>query len=303
MVHTLAMKLHPALSGAQLPWGERKPAALPPRCRNAAAFTLMEILVAMALLSVIVLGLIAMFGQTQGAFKVGMAQTDITESGRSVMQMVAREFAEAVPSKSAVTNFSIRNSPFQALVQDLTGSTNSTPFRRTNFLQEVLFLIKQNKQWTAVGYRVGTQDAGFGSLYRLETNLAPSQLRAAWTIFDNTPITNFSHMADGVIHFRVRPYDTNGYPVPALVGLTNQQVFTVVSQPSRELDYYYTSNSLPYALGIEIGILPPRMVERVRALPDATTRRTYLSRAAQSGAVEMYQQRLTLPNVDPTAFP
>jgi type II secretory pathway pseudopilin PulG len=273
-------------------------------CPTVSAFTLIELMVAMLLLSVIIIGLVAMFGQTQHAFRVGMAQTDITEAGRSVMNMVARELAEAVPSRLSASNFIIYNPPIAPLWQELPGSTNATPLKRKYALQELLFLTKQNKQWNAVGYRIGGSDAGFGTLYRFETNFPPYLLGTAPTRFANLALTNFSRVADGIIHFRVRPLDTNGFVIPApLPIITNQQVFAYVAAVTGEVDYYFASNALPYAIGLEIGVLPPRLVDRLRALPDAATRRTYLTKSAQSGAVEMYQQRITLPNGDPTVIP
>ncbi len=278
-------------------------------CPTVSAFTLIELMVAMLLLSVIIIGLVAMFGQTQHAFRVGMAQTDITEAGRSVMNMVARELAEAVPSRLSASNFIIYNPPIEPLRQELPGSTNATPLKRQYALQEILFLTKQNKQWNAVGYRIGGSDAGYGTLYRFETNFPPYLLGTAPTRFANLALTNFSRVADGIIHFRVRPLDTNGVVILPhhLPVITNQQVFAYNafynSVPTGEVNYFFASNALPYAIGLEIGVLPPRLVERLRALPNADTRRTYLTKSAQSGAVEMYQQRITLPNGDPTVIP
>ena len=55
------------------------------------AFTLIEVLVVVALLSVIILGLVAMFSQTQRAYTLGMTQVDVLEGGRAVTEMITRE--------------------------------------------------------------------------------------------------------------------------------------------------------------------------------------------------------------------
>ncbi len=52
------------------------------------AFSLIEIMVAVGLMTIIVLGLLAMFDQTTRAFKVGMGQTDVLESGRATLHFV-----------------------------------------------------------------------------------------------------------------------------------------------------------------------------------------------------------------------
>src|SRR5260370_29875183 len=55
------------------------------------AFSLVEILVTMALLSVIVLGLLAMFHQTQRAFTQSLMQVDVLEAGRAATDVMTRE--------------------------------------------------------------------------------------------------------------------------------------------------------------------------------------------------------------------
>src|SRR5215472_4077807 len=60
-------------------------------------FSLIEILVTIGLLSFIVLGLLAMFNQTQRAFMSSMKQTDVLESGRLTMDMLSRELAQTTP--------------------------------------------------------------------------------------------------------------------------------------------------------------------------------------------------------------
>ncbi len=270
------------------------------RRRGLGAYSLVEIMVAMLLLSVIVIGLLAMFGQTQQAFRTGLAQTDITEAGRAVISMVARELSQARPTDRPVTNFIIYNPPLTPLAQELPGSVSGTPFRRTNSLQEILFVTRQNKRWNAVGYRVGTPDQGFGALYRFETNLPPDLLYLAPGLFANTPLTNLSRIADGIVHFRLRPCRPDGEWLDT--GLTNA-VFAW-RQGAPDPDFYFHSNAVPAAIDLEIGVLSPRAAENARSLlPNTTAVRTFLANPLRSGAVEIYRQRISLPNVDTSAYP
>ena len=62
-------------------------------------------MVVTALLSVIVLGLMAMFTQTQRAFRTGMAQTDVLESGRMAADLLTRELEQITPCYLYRTNF------------------------------------------------------------------------------------------------------------------------------------------------------------------------------------------------------
>src|SRR5204863_4219055 len=71
-----------------------------------AAFTLIELMVAVALMSFIILGLLAMFTQTQRAFRASMTQTDVLESGRIATDMIVRELAQISASdRPYTTNF------------------------------------------------------------------------------------------------------------------------------------------------------------------------------------------------------
>src|SRR5208337_4213122 len=60
--------------------------------------SMVEILVAAALMSFIILGLVAMFSQTQRAFTQSLTDLDTLENGRAVMELIVRDLAEAAPA-------------------------------------------------------------------------------------------------------------------------------------------------------------------------------------------------------------
>ena len=63
-------------------------------------------MVTVALLSFIILGLLAMFTQTQRAFRGSMKQVDVMSAGRAVTDMLARELREMAPSEGyRIQNF------------------------------------------------------------------------------------------------------------------------------------------------------------------------------------------------------
>src|SRR5436190_15569231 len=64
------------------------------RERQQDAFSLVEILVAVGLLAFIIVGLLAMFYQTQRAFRSSATQTDVLEAGRAVMQMIRQDLMD-----------------------------------------------------------------------------------------------------------------------------------------------------------------------------------------------------------------
>ena len=102
-------------------------------------FSLVEILVTVALLSVIILGLVAMFNQTRRAFTSSITQVDVLESGRSAADLIAREMEQMTAANSLLmTNFfvSLPATSAQPLIQPLVDPSES----QTNIIQDVFFL-------------------------------------------------------------------------------------------------------------------------------------------------------------------
>jgi len=190
-------------------------------------------MVTVGLLSFIVLGLLLMFNQTQRAFRSSMTQTDVLETGRATMDMVARELEQMSPSEAPdyrdnfgiwrrATNFFVEpaltffptNSPapfswLNPLVQELPGNNTS----RTNLIQRFYFLSKLNQDWIGTGYEVVPDDGNraVGTLYRYAaTNNPRGSLLPLSTQFLPTPTSLRSRIADGIVHLRVRAYAANG---------------------------------------------------------------------------------------------
>jgi hypothetical protein len=202
------------------------------RLSGARAFSLIEIMVTVGLLSFIILGLLLMFNQTQRAFRSGLTQTDVLESGRATMDLLARELEQMSPSEAPdyidsglrrrATNFFVEPSttsfgynstaPFswiKPLVQELPGNAQS----RTNLIQRFFFLSKLNQDWIGTGYEVVPDDANqcVGTLYRYtETNNPRGDLLHLSSQFLPMSITNRSRIADGIVHLRLRAYAANG---------------------------------------------------------------------------------------------
>ena len=275
------------------------------------AFSLIEILVSVALLAVIMIGLVAMFGQTQKAFRAGLTQTDVLESGRSLTDMLGREIQEMRPSQAdGVTNFFVDvNSPQAPLQQTLPGNP-VTPQSRINVLEDLFFLSLNNRQWQGIGYHVDAPDGLFGKLYRWTTNPAPNDVGSASQNFSQgrASLNNFTRVADGVVHFRIRAYDTNGVWLTTnalawrALGPDRGTNIALVARPQvSETAYVFRAGAIPAYVDIELGVLDPRTLERAKSIADPLAQRNYLGQ--QAGAVQIFRQRIPLPNVDPTAYP
>jgi len=277
------------------------------------AFSLIEVLVVTGLLSVIIIGLVLMFGQTQRAFKLGTTQVDVLESGRLVSEMMRRELSQMVPANVVnATNFLVEQSPPvrygllpKQYVQDLTGST----FQRSNRTQQLLFLTRNNLDWTAVGYLVGGTNPGIGTLYRFEYKTRPSYSPFLHTTFFdagasnlyrfNLPSTNMSRLIEGVVHFRCLVYDTFGRQLTSTSFVNNVTLRLDALGADPKCAFY--SNAVPASVELELGVLEEKAAERARSIGDATARANFL--AQQASKVHIFRWRVPVRNVDPSAYP
>jgi hypothetical protein len=286
----------------------------PSKARRQSALTLVEMLVATTLLVVIMLGLTAMFNQTQRAFRSGLKQVDVFEGGRAVMDLISRDVEQAVNSKSQQDwSFVAGQAPFSlSLAQNLPGNG-----QRANFLYETYFL-NYSTGWDAIGYRVlnsSDVDAtklSYGTLYRFATNFSQFDgnfLNEHYKTFTRSPsvLTNESLMriADGIVHFRLKFYDANGRLIPPRDDDGNVYL-SPVNNPTNippgvwiDQEFFANepmvifSNTLPAMVEVELGILEPRTLKQAESLPVAA-RQGYLEK--QAGKVHIFRQQIPIRN-------
>src|SRR5262245_30882251 len=160
------------------------------------AFSLIEIMVVVALLSVIILGLMAMFTQTQRAFRLGMTQTDVLESGRIASDIIARELSQITPSYfdrgQAAPSFYMGHISVDDQSLPGVSKVGKAPpggISRSNILQDLYFVTRENQTWTGIGYFVRSNPsnntiAPVASLYRFQvTNSNASYLKKPSAMF------------------------------------------------------------------------------------------------------------------------
>lgn len=256
--------------------------------RSQVAMTLLEIMVAVTLLSLIVLTLYNMFDRTQKALRGTRNQSDIAETGRAGMDTLVRELQQmrAINSPNLFSYNLYVHNPFSSLSLVV---SNATTALQTNILLEVFFhnFVRQSSptNWAGIGYRVGSSSDprlppanGVGTLYRFVTNaarLTPNFMFNYSNATYNTailpaPTNYFQRVCDGVIHFNVNLY-TNGAPV------------TSVTYPYTLLDTQMVSH-----VEVELGILPPSVIEQAQAFPLAADQMSFL--ANKGDRVQMFRQ-------------
>ncbi len=329
---TRACERHPVVPPSTL--GSRPSTA-------SSGFTMVEILVTMVLLSIIVLALMTVFNSTQKAFRSSLTQTDVLESGRLAMGMMAGDLEGVTPSLkpintnnsywylpvndlnnvnnnvnfyAAVTAFA---SPPSPLYQSLIGANNPGTMR-TNVLESFFSLSRQNinggPSWVGTGYVVFTNTPdtnGIYALYRFyQTANVSTNPAMLFNNFNSQMIsgawTNWSHLMDGVVDLTVRPYDPNGFWMTNTVDFYDGQVH----------QQQYFRRFLPTRFWQEVGFfmysntVPASVEVELGVLEDAVLQRAEgLSGAAQTnylsdhaGQVHLFRQRVLIRNVDPTAY-
>jgi Tfp pilus assembly protein PilV len=276
------------------------------------AFSVLEMMVAVALLAVIIVGLLAMFYQVQRAFRAGTAQVDVMEGGRAAMNLLTRDIQEMVATQvPIVTN---------CVVLDSFGANAATPTSvqefssgapRDNYQQDICFVSRQNDEWVGTSYRVAFADTGLGTLYRLHVRRpydtlpsTNSQILADLSHFVCTNIDfdglDLHRVLDGVVHLTFTLFDTNGiaylnYRPADLAVLT--AAGTVRVEPSIVA---FTEANLPAYVDIELTVLEPSAVEKFNAridsalpYPQSISRATnYLAR--QIGRTHLFRQRVPI---------
>jgi prepilin-type N-terminal cleavage/methylation domain-containing protein len=285
---------------------------------NNRAFTLVEVMVVAAMLGLIVLALMAVFNGTQTAFRAGITQTGVQESGRAVMDLVKSDLEGMTPSfgtNNGAVNFSIYTNFYVAgytpLFQALPAAAPAT--QRINVLESFFILSRGNlngsDRWIGVGYSVmGTNSQNdLYPLYRFTTNYPVMTVNPEglfYTNFYNFLIapTNYSHLIDGVVHLRVRAFDSNGALITNNFPNTGgSYVICTNYLPSvpGEVGLSFYSNALPSSVEVELGVLEDRTLQRAESLPNVA-QLNYLSNHV--GQVHVFRQRVWIRNVDPSAY-
>jgi hypothetical protein len=271
--------------------------------RNCAALTVLEMLVSTTCLVFIVLGLTAMFVETQRAFKAGVKQNTMADAGQTIIDMVSADLAQA----SDAQNPFITNLYWGWVSANTSSNYQDYPANiyRTNQLQEIFVLVHTNTQWLGVGYAVSNYaGTGVGTLYSylavtndpIQNNLLFSNFLA--DVFNQTFPTNYFHrVADGVVHLKLRAFDQAGNESKQEQGMdfaTNNTSFTYPSPAYlNPLGFLVEPAGLPGVVQLEVGVLEPEAYEQLRALPvNSAAQRNFLG--AAGGKIQIYRQNIPI---------
>lgn len=311
-------------------------------------FSLIEMLVAVGLLSVVILALYAMFDQTQRALRGTVGQVDVFEGSRSALELLTRDLEQARPAgvfdgPHFVTRLSV--------APNLIENQDSLFQERQPVLQE-FFAIRNvtDQQWSVFGYFIANEanptlrtTPPIGTLYRYEDRGDLERIPGE-NVVTNTPVrfnvrgrsaapalvthvlgrpfsgetaavwpyrTNAARVLDGVLNFKVTPYDAVGrpynafYPVnqlparPNTVPASNPTVSPLSpillnhSQGGLLTETTFSGTAMPSYVEVEVDALEPRLLEQYRALPEnATIRNRFLTN--NLSRIQSFRQRVPL---------
>jgi type II secretory pathway pseudopilin PulG len=130
-----------------------------------AALTLLEMMVAVTLLAVIMVGLLMMFNQTQKALHIVSQQSDVFEATRATIQMISRDLNEV----SDFNQPGVKNCYSTNFATPLSGGAITLPSGTNQqlYFGEAFWLTRANDEWTGIGYFVaGGLNSGIGTLHR-----------------------------------------------------------------------------------------------------------------------------------------
>ena len=131
------------------------------------AFSLVELLLAVSLMSLIVFGLYSMFNETQKALRTNVNQVDVLEAGRAAIELLVSDLEQATsPGLPVFQSIPVRPATaphfFSGIMTNRIGGQMSVAVPvsqeladgtfRTNVLHEAFFLTRSNLNWVAKGF-------------------------------------------------------------------------------------------------------------------------------------------------------
>jgi prepilin-type N-terminal cleavage/methylation domain-containing protein len=290
-----------------------------------AGFSLLEVMLAVAIMGVIVASLYAVFNQTQRALRSNVDQVDVLEGGRATMELIMRELADMSASGYVgEMNFSAGIPPllsesggavaktirrYYAVSRESDYPKDLAGFRpsyqglsmqqnRTNLLQEAYWFRRVGNVHQGKSLRVINARNGIGTLARYEFAIT-NPPRHRLDLFSNVALaaaTNYAQMLDGVIHLRFTTYDQNGFPI--LPAPWNTNIYWGIDRTNEpaaptETRVQFLSNALPAFVEVELGVIEPTALTRFRAFPaESAFARDFLSNRV--GQVHLFRQRVPI---------
>ena len=280
---------------------------------RAPGFSLIEIMVAVTLLSLIIIGLLAVFNHTQRALRAANNQTDVLEGARATVNLIARDLTSVAASQDPNGVNLFASNTFMMTLQRPGGG------EQTNVLSDLFLLSRDNDVWRGIGYFLDVRNAGVGTLYRfdLEGYGIQSITNGWFDRFERPALvgdTNVHRVADGIVHFQAHAYDERGrvmtsWPQARIWPPTNVDAGVLIDLTNNNNiaigpgGFFFRKEFLPAYVELELGFLEPVTTRQFHAIEtgDPLAAKTFLE--GQIGKMHLFRERIPIRNhVQPPAF-
>jgi|GEM_PF-2440811 len=279
-----------------------------PNRRGRQAFTMVEIMTAVAITTLIVFTLVSMFNTSTKALLMGIKQKDVWESARATFGLISMDVEKVTVGGYAtvgnVTEPRISMVSFGAPAADsISPLPDGTLIE--NRLQDVYLLSKEGSRWELDIYRVIRENVnvGVGTLYRYHAEYPTFALLSSENLpIDYSPISptansnpfklsnsdfvaQSSRMVDGVVRLRMVAYDNNGralYPTNA-PGLE----YSITG-----FSFEFGGETLPASVDLELFVMEPDRINEFRAQSGDIAKQLYLQN--HIGSVQMFRTRIPI---------
>lgn len=286
-------------------------------------FTLVEMMLVVAMTLVIVLTIVKAFDVTQKAFIKSLSQTDLLENGRGTISLISSDLAQInsvewndgsgiVRPSMVVTNVTTA-----ALNLDYPTSPGGLATQQFYF-QDFFFMKEFRREWDAVAYRVAFTN-GVGSLYRLQTRTNtrtpdPTFFRQALLgniLRDNISTLDYNNfsaavpppvvslMAEGVVHFEINVYNQDGILLeslaqPSIPPVPYSTALQTLGNGVQDFNYNVNAPNIPSFVELVMGILGPKLREQYAGILSAELATEFLQR--ESGNIQLFRTMFPLRN-------
>lgn len=292
--------------------------------RTLRAFTLIEILTAVAITTIIVFTLVSMFNTSARALREANRQTDVWEEARATFGILERGISEV--AAGGITNriniFAHNPPPLFPLPITNSDGVDIGEYVR---LQDIYVLSRENNNWVVNVFMVGPQQPSdpanipVRTLYRYQTNYpAVNPDNTTLPIDYNDPFDvkhafskafaaldkylsdkasgaqtdgSISAMAEGIIHLRLVAYAPDGRAYTNNANLN--------PAPTEPLNHYidadtidFRGNDLPASVDLEMFVLAPDHIQEFRGQHGIATQTLYLQKHLSS--LELFRTRIPI---------
>ena len=255
---------------------------------SGAGVLVLELLVAVTLMSFIIIALYQMFNRTQEQMRRAINQVDTLETGRAFMQIMKRDMGLlSVPEEESTNTVFFVHTRLNHLLSVLTNYSlnvnGTTNFIQTNVFNRVFFTSFDpsfpGTNFGGIGYPVGGEDDplaepenGFGTLYRYNYNDDVFNPAVATTFLFTNFLPYASRLADNIVHFKVTPYPSSDINLSVTFTSTAGNLAW-----RRGFLNGFTNQTAPVFAEVEIGYLDEDTAGIARGFGSTNAARAYLS--------------------------